>query len=53
MLLPGSFRNMDYEGEGATCPDFGWVCASAEPKSRPITRAKFFIEKTQMQKPIK
>ena len=34
-----------YERGGATCPDFGQVCAQAEPKSRPITRAKFFIEK--------
>ena len=33
------------EGGGATCPDFGKACAPAEPKSRPMTRAKFFIEK--------
>ena len=33
-------------GEGATCPDFGWVCAPVEPESRPITRAKCLIEKT-------
>ena len=31
---------------GATCPDFGKVCAPAEPKSRPIIWAKIFIEKT-------
>ena len=30
---------------GATCPDFRQVCAPAEPKSRPTTRAKFFIQK--------
>ena len=30
---------------GGTCPDFGKFCAPAEPKSRPITLAKFFIEK--------
>ena len=29
------------------CPDFGQVCAPAEPKSRPIIWEKFFIEKHQ------
>ena len=32
-------------GGGATCPDFGYVCAPAEPKSRPITQAKFSVGK--------
>ena len=31
-------------GGAATCPNFGWVCALAEPKSTPITHAKFFIK---------
>ena len=36
------------EGGGGkvTCPDFGLMCALVEPKSGPITQAKFFIEKT-------
>ena len=35
------------EGGGSTGPDFGQVCVLAEPKSRPITWEKFFIEKHQ------
>ena len=33
-------------GGEVTCPDFSKVCAPAEPKSRPKTRAKFLIQKT-------
>ena len=38
-------------GGGATCSDLRQVCAPAESKRRPITRAKFFIEKPP--KPMK
>ena len=38
-------------GGGTTCPDFRQVFAPAEPKSRPITRAKFLMK--NHQKPIK
>ena len=52
--LTGHAFNMDADsfasharggGRGSNLPR-SWVCALVEPKSGPITRARFFIEKT-------
>ena len=43
--MAGSILASSVETRGATCPDVRQVCAPAEPKSRPIIQAKFFIEK--------
>ena len=45
VLLHFEHKNARGGGGGATCLNFGKVSAQAEPKSRPIIRAKLFVEK--------
>ena len=40
-------ENCAHLGGGATCPDFGQVCAPAEPKSRPIIWKIFSLKNTK------